>query len=77
MKKIIILAAALTLALSAAPAFAKGKAAKKAAPTWECKVGDKTVMTATVNECMKMGGMVANYPAAEKAAPAKAKKAKK
>ncbi len=80
MKKIIVLAAALTLALSAAPAFAKGKkAAKKAAaPTWECKVGDKTVMTATVNECMKMGGMVANYPGPDKAAPAKkAKKGKK
>jgi hypothetical protein len=80
MKKIIILAAALTLALSAAPAFAKGKAAAKAkAPTWECKVGDKTVMTASVNECMKMGGMVANFPGPDKAAPkakAKAKKAK-
>jgi hypothetical protein len=80
MKKLIVLAAALTLALSAAPAFAKGKAktAKKAAPTWECKVGDKSIMTATVNECMKMGGMVSNYPGPDKAAPAKAKaKAKK
>lgn len=79
MKKIIVLAAALTLALSAAPAFAKGKKASKkkaAAATWECKAGDKTVMTATVEECMKMGGMVSNYPGPDKAAPAKAKKAK-
>ena len=36
---------ALTLALSAAPAFAKGKKAKKAkAPTWQCVVGGNTVM---------------------------------
>ena len=78
MKKFIVFAAALSLALSVAPAFAKGKA--KAAPkkTWECKVGDKTVMTASVNECMKMGGMVANYPGPDKAAPVKkGKKAKK
>ena len=79
MKKIILLAVALTLAL-AAPAFAKGKKAHKkaAAPTWGCKVGDQTTMTATVNECMKMGGMVTNYPGPDKAAPVKkGKKAKK
>ncbi len=79
MKKFIVFAAALSLALSAAPAFAKGKGKAKAAPkkTWECKVGDKTVMTASVNECMKMGGMVANYPGPDKAAAPKAKKGKK
>lgn len=78
MKKLIVLAAALTLALSAAPAFAKGKSAKKAAAkTWQCTVGANTVMTGSVAECMKMGGMVANYPGPDKAAPAKAKKGKK
>jgi len=78
MKKLIIVAMALTLALSAAPAFAKGKkAASKKAPTWQCVVGGNTVMTATVEECMKQGGTVANYPGPDKAAPAKAKKAKK
>lgn len=82
MKKFIVFAAALTLALSAVPAFAKGKA-KKAAPqkTWQCTVGTNSVMTASVAECMKLGGMVANYPGPDKAAPvkgkAKAKKAKK
>jgi hypothetical protein len=78
MKKFIVFAAALSLALSVAPAFAKGKG-KKAAPkkTWECTVGDKTTMTATVGECMKMGGMVANYPGPDKAAAPKAKKGKK
>ena len=77
MKKFIVFAAALSLALTAVPAFAKG--AKKAAPkkTWECKVGDKSVMTATVAECMKMGGMVSNYPGPDKAAAPKAKKGKK
>ena len=81
MKKFIVFAAALSLALTAVPAFAKGaKGSKKAAPkkTWECKAGDKTVMTATVEQCMQMGGMVSNYPGPDKAAPAKAKaKAKK
>ena len=79
MKKCIILAAALALALSAAPAFAKGKAHKKApaAKTWDCNVGGQTTMTATVNECMKMGGMVTNYPGPDKAAAPKAKKGKK
>ncbi|KHK03688.1 hypothetical protein [Desulfovibrio sp. TomC] len=80
MKKFIVFAAALTLALSAVPAFAKGKA-KKAAPkkTWQCTVGANTVMTGSVDECMKLGGMVANYPGPDKAAPmkGKAKKAKK
>ncbi|OLN26503.1 hypothetical protein DVDV_2631 [Desulfovibrio sp. DV] len=78
MKKFIVFAAALTLALSAAPAFAKGKA-KKAAPkkTWQCTVGANTVMTASVAECMKLGGMVANYPGPDKAAAPKAKKGKK
>jgi len=75
MKKFIVLAAVLSLALSAAPAFAKGKTAKKAAAkkTWQCTVGGNSVMTGTVEECMKMGGMVANYPGPDKAAPAKAK----
>ena len=80
MKKCIVLAAALALVLSAAPAFAKGKkVSKKAAKaTWECNVGGTTSMVATVNECMKMGGMVANYPGPDKAAPVKkGKKAKK
>lgn len=80
MKKFIVLAAALTLALSAAPAFAKGKAAKKAPAkkSWQCTVGGNSIMTATVEECMKLGGMVANYPGPDKAAPAKkAKKGKK
>lgn len=80
MKKFILLAAALTLALSAAPAFAKGKAKghkKAAAKSWECNVGGQTTMTATVNECMKLGGMVANYPGPDKAAPVKAKKSHK
>jgi hypothetical protein len=78
MKKFVLVAMALTLALSAAPAFAKGKAAKKAkAPTWQCTVGGNTVMTATVEECMKQGGMVQNYPGPDKAAPAKAKMHKK
>ncbi|MEA4857813.1 MAG: hypothetical protein AAGU21_06985 [Solidesulfovibrio sp.] len=78
MKKLLVLAAALTLVLSAAPAFAKGKAAKKAAKaTWQCNVGGQTTMTPTVEACMKMGGMVANYPGPDKAAPAKmGKKAK-
>jgi|GEM_PF-2520844 len=79
MKKIIVLVAALTLALSAAPAFAKkSKAHKKVAPqSWECNVGGQTMMTASVGECMKLGGMVANYPGPDKAAPVKAKKAHK
>jgi len=79
MKKFIVFAAVLSLALSAAPAFAKGKAKKAPAKkTWECNVGGNTVMTATVNECMKMGGMVANYPGPDKAAPVKkTKKGKK
>ena len=64
MKKLLIAAMALSLALSAAPAFAKGKAkAKKAAAkTWQCDVGGNVVMTGTVEECMKQGGTVANYP---------------
>jgi len=76
MKKFIVFAAALSLALTAVPAFAKGK---KAAPkkTWECKTGDTSVMTATVEQCMKRGGMVSNYPGPDKAAAPKAKKGKK
>lgn len=80
MKRLLILAMALSLALSAAPAFAKGKTKHKkiAAPkTWECVVGANTVMTGSVDECMKLGGMVKNYPGPDKAAPAKIKKAKK
>ena len=78
MKKLLIVAMALTLALAAAPAFAKGKVAKKAAAkNWQCNVGGNVVMTSTVEECMQQGGTVANYPGPDKAAPAKAKKAKK
>ena len=73
----------MSLALSAAPAFAKGKAkAKKAtAKTWQCDVGGNMVMTSSINECMKLGGMVKNYPGPDTAAPVKhhkkGKKAKK
>jgi len=78
MKKLLIVVMALTLALAAGPAFAKGKKAKKVAPkTWQCDVGGNTVMTSTVEECMKQGGTVTNYPGPDKAAPMKAKKAKK
>ena len=78
MKKCIIVAMAMALALSAAPAFAKGKAAKKpAAKTVSCTVGSNTVMTATIDECMKLGGTVPSYPGPDKAAPAKTKKATK
>uniref|UniRef100_A0A7C4ENR0 Uncharacterized protein n=1 Tax=Fundidesulfovibrio putealis TaxID=270496 RepID=A0A7C4ENR0_9BACT len=77
MKKLLISGLVLAMSLSAGAAFAAGKAkAAKAAPKkWECTMGDKKVMTATLDECMKMGGMVMNYPAAAPAkAPAKGKK---
>lgn len=83
MKKLLVSGLVLAMTLSAGMAFAAPKAAKKkaadGAKKWECSVGDKKVMTASLDECMKMGGMVMNYPkpAPEKAAPAaKAKKAK-
>jgi len=78
MKKLLATALVLAMSLSAGAAFAaKGKTAKAAAPKkWECTMGDKKVMTASLDECMKMGGMVMNYPAPGKDAP-KAAKAKK
>lgn len=83
MKKLLIAGLVFALSLSAGSAFAAGKGkakAKKEAPKkWECTMGDKKVMTATVDECMKMGGLVMNYPgpAPEKAPAKKAKAAKK
>ena len=82
MKKLLVAGLVLAMSLSAGAAFAKGKAkAPKNAPkSWECSMGDKKVMTSSLDECMKMGGMVMNYPAPapEKAPMAKkAKKAKK
>lgn len=78
MKKLLIVVMALTLALAAGPAFAKGKKAKKVAQkTWQCDVGGNVVMTGSVEECMKQGGTVTNYPGPDKAAPVKGKKAKK
>lgn len=78
MKKLLIAAMALSLTFAAAPAFAKGKKARKPAPkTWQCDVGGNLVMTGSVNECMKLGGMVKNYPGPTKAAPVKHKKGKK
>jgi len=78
MKKFLIVVMALTLALAASPAFAKGKRVKKVAPkTWQCAVGGNVVMTKTVDECMKLGGTVANYPGPDKVAPTKMKRAKK
>ncbi len=73
MKKFVIAAMALTLVLSAVPAFAKGKgkAAKKAPTTWQCDVGGNVTMTSSVEQCMKMGGVVKNYPGPDQAAPAK------
>ena len=79
MKKLLVSGLVLAMTLSAGMAFAAKKAPKKAeaAKKWECTVGDKKIMTASLDDCMKMGGMVMNYPKAapEKAAP-KAKKKK-
>lgn len=72
MKKLLATALVLAMSLSAGAAFAAKAKAPKAAPKWECSVGDKKVMTATTNDCMKMGGIVTNYPAP--AAPKAAKK---
>jgi hypothetical protein len=86
MKKFMIACLVFALSLSGGAAMAAGKAkAKKkmdAPKKWDCSVGDKKVMTATLDECIAMGGLVTNFPAATpemKAAPkAKAKaKAKK
>ena len=81
MKKLLITGLVLAMSLSAGAAFAAGKgkakAPKNAPKKWECSMGDKKVMTASIDECMKMGGLVMNYPApAPEKAPA-AKKAKK
>lgn len=80
MKKLLISGLVFAFALSGGVAFAKGKVSKKkdAPKKWECSMGDTKVMTATVDECLKKGGLVMNYPGPEpaKAAPAK-KKAKK
>jgi len=78
MKKLLVacLVMAMTLPAGAALAAGKGKAPKKETPKkWECTMGDKKIMTASLDECMKMGGLVMNYPgpAPAKAAP-KAKK---
>jgi len=78
MKKVLISGLVLAMTLSAGMAFAAQKAPKKAAAkTVECTVGDKKLMTASLDECMKMGGMVMNFPkpSPAKAAP-KAKKGK-
>lgn len=75
MKKFLVIALTLAMTLSAGAAFAAKKAAaKKAAPKWECAMGDKKVMTSTLDECMKMGGLVQNYPAPAPEKPAKGKK---
>lgn len=79
MKKLLVLAIALSLSLPGAALAAKAKAPKKEAPKkWECSMGDKKVMTSSIDECLKMGGLVMNYPAPGKDAPKATKgKAKK
>ncbi len=75
MKKLLATALVLAMSLSAGAAFAaKHKTAKATPKKWECTMGDKKVMTASLDECMKMGGMVMNYPAPGKEAPKAAKK---
>jgi len=77
MKKLLVVAIALSLSLPGAALAAKAKAPKKEAPKkWECSMGDTKVMTATIDECIKKGGLVMNYPGPAKDAP-KAKKGKK
>lgn len=77
MKKLLVVAIALSLSLPGAALAAKAKAPKKEAPKkWECSMGDTKVMTATLDECLKKGGLVMNYPGPAKDAP-KAKKGKK
>ena len=81
MKKLLIAGLVFALSLSGGAAFAAGKAKaktmKSAPKKVECSVGDKKVMTATLDECMKMGGMVMNFPGPAKDAPKAAPKAKK
>lgn len=80
MKKMLVAGLVLAMSLSGGAAFAAGKAkaAKKDAPKKvECSMGDKKVMTATNDECMKMGGLVMNFPGPAKEAPKAAPKAKK
>ncbi|MFZ5427302.1 MAG: hypothetical protein ACOZEN_10015 [Thermodesulfobacteriota bacterium] len=77
MKKLIATGLVLAMSLSAGAAFAAGKpkAKKEAVKKVECQVGDQKVMTASINECIKKGGLVLNYPGPSKDAP-KAKKGK-
>ena len=78
MKKLLVTALVLSLTLPAGAAFAKSHTKKKEAPKkWECTMGDKKIMTASLDECMKKGGMVMNYPGPDKAAPKAAKPKKK
>ena len=84
MKKLLVSALVLSMTLSAGVAFAAKKGgAKKAskaemAKKWDCDMGDKKLATATLDECMKMGGVVLNYPGPAGDAPkAKAPKGKK
>ncbi|GFK95047.1 hypothetical protein NNJEOMEG_02900 [Fundidesulfovibrio magnetotacticus] len=78
MKKLLVVGLVFAMSLSAGAAFAaKAKAPKKEAPKkWECSMGDTKVMTASIDECLKKGGLVMNYPGPAKDAP-KAKKGKK
>jgi hypothetical protein len=79
MKKMLVAGLVLAMSLSGGAAFAAGKAKapKKDAPKKvECSMGDKKVMTATNDECMKMGGLVMNFPGPAKEAPKAAPKAK-
>ncbi|WP_243438268.1 hypothetical protein [Fundidesulfovibrio soli] len=80
MKKLLVACLVMAMTLPAGAALAAGKKApkKEAAKKWECTMGDKKIMTATLDECMKMGGLVMNYPGPAPAkAAAKAPKAKK
>lgn len=78
MRKLLVAGLVFALALGGGVAFAAKKApAKKKPATVECAVGDQKMMTSTLDECMKKGGLVLNYPgpSPEKAkAKAKAKK---
>jgi hypothetical protein len=78
MKKLIVSALVLAMTLTAGAAFAAGKTKmmkkKTGAPTVECSVGGQKSMVGTIDECMKMGGMVMNFPGP---APEKAMKPKK
>lgn len=76
MKKLVATALVLAVSLSAGAAFAAGKAKakKEASKKWECSMGDQKVMTASIDECLKKGGMVMNYPGPGKDAPKAAKK---